>query len=156
MNLRFETQINVWVQTRKKRPRNWQAEFLVYFNRPSMTLAALYLWYIWFLPGWSGQKSSVQCQINQFKAIQKSWLQALRACCPIINIYYGWDCCQNYSKYHLTDRYKIWDMFLKELLPEVRCSCTWARVWYFWSQNCKAIETTYILCSNTVGHNFGC
>ena len=34
VNLRFETQLNVWVQTRKKWPRNWQAESLVYFNRP--------------------------------------------------------------------------------------------------------------------------
>ena len=38
VNLRFETQINVWVQTRKKWHRNWQAEFLVYFTVSSVTL----------------------------------------------------------------------------------------------------------------------
>ena len=32
--LRFETWINVWVQTHKCKTRKWEAEFQIYFNRP--------------------------------------------------------------------------------------------------------------------------
>ena len=35
VNLRFETQINVRVQTQKWKTCKWEAEFQVYFNRPS-------------------------------------------------------------------------------------------------------------------------
>ena len=34
VNLRFETRINVWVQTQKWKTQKWEAEFQVYFNRP--------------------------------------------------------------------------------------------------------------------------
>ena len=50
----------------------WRAQYIV---SPSKTLAALYIWYIQFLPVWSGQKSSAcmllcqngsQTSLNQF------------------------------------------------------------------------------------------
>ena len=36
VNLRFDTRINIWVQTQKRKTRKWEVESQVYFNRPIM------------------------------------------------------------------------------------------------------------------------
>ena len=61
-----------------------------YIYQDSKNIAILQPWYIRFYPCWSGQKSSAPCTlikrpINQFKPVQQSRQQVLRAYCP--NIY---------------------------------------------------------------------